>query len=489
MLIILLAVIVVASSCKKNLNEQLYSQIPATNFPKTAGDLRALCNGLYDLMDNNDFYGFTHFLLEDMESDQAIPTGYQPGFTGARYEIEGLYVTTGNSEILKWWQRSYVNIGRANNILSLAPGVPISDNLKAPYIAEAKFIRALMYFQLTKFFGDVPLITKYIPITDSILAFKPSRTSQQQVYQQIVNDLLDGELDLPSEDQIPATYKGLPSNGAASALLAKVYLTRAYLPFAETADFQNAALECQKVISNPNYALLPAFKDVFDVDKKNGKEHIFSIQFGASPNITSTKVAFLAPPQIYGARSFGSLQAERTFYNSFAADDTIRRNNTFFDKGVDLNGKKYNYVSTPTGLPFCGKWKDIITLTTSNDRTNYIVLRLADILLMQSEALNRINPFDPNKYAGIDSVRRRAGLQNLPFIDNVVDFETAISNERGWELAFEGQRRDDLIRLGRFVSTMIAAGKTNANDDYKYYPIPLIEIDLNPNLKPQNHGF
>ncbi|MFP5039533.1 RagB/SusD family nutrient uptake outer membrane protein [Parasediminibacterium sp. JCM 36343] len=478
------------TSCKKFLTETTYSVFNQDNFPKTTADLRSLCNGMYNLMEVNDGYGLVIYELTDLFSDQL----YTYGLGGSRADFENLTVSPSNTEILKWWQRSYAIIGRANIIIQAAPTSPLTPAQIAPFVAEAKFIRAMTYFQMVKFWGDVPLITQTFTDLDSINAHGlPYRTGQDTVYKQIISDLLEAEQYLPDEKAIPSTYKGLPSNGAASSLLAKVYLTRAYLPIAEATDFQNAAAESQKIMNNPNYSLYTNYADVFDVNKENGSEHIFCIQFDyGSGLLTSTLAAYLTPTSVF-PKGFGSFLAERPFYNSYTAKDTIRRNATYWDKGVGQAGPAlglpYNFVASANGQPYCGKYKDPVLMSNaSNDRCNHIILRLADVLLMNSEALNRINPTDPNKYNGINKVRARVKLDTLTNIPDVTKFETAILQERGWELAFEAKRRDDMIRLGRLVQVMTADKKPQVQDYMKYYPIPQTERDLNPSLT-QNLGY
>lgn len=293
---------------------------------------------------------------------------------------------------------------------------------------------------------------------------------------------------LPKESAIPATLKGTPSTGAATSLLAKVYLTRAYLPFAESTDFANAAATCDKVITSTDYALFPNFKDVFDVNKENGVEHIFSIQYDQAPNRTGGITGFLTPVQVY-PRSFGAFPAERKFYDEFPAADVVRKKFVFYDQGVGIGGGSYDFVSSPTTNPYCAKYRDdVLAQTSFNDRCNYLIIRFADVLLMHSEALNRLNASDANKYVGINRVRARVNLPPLAGL-NQSAFENAVLDERHWELCFEGKRRDDMIRMGKFVAILTAKGNPNIKEFHRYYPVPQSEIDINPNLLPQNPGY
>ena len=126
----------------------------------------------------------------------------------------------------------------------------------------------------------------------------------------------------------------------------------------------------------------------------------------------------------------------------------------------------------------------------NNARNNWVILRYADVLLMQSEALNQINSGDVNKFTGINAVRTRAGLTplSLATTPGKEDFITALVDERGWEFAAEGQRRYDLLRLGRMKQQQLKLHNIVLEDKYLLMPIPETERTLNENLT-QNPGF
>jgi hypothetical protein len=117
-------------------------------------------------------------------------------------------------------------------------------------------------------------------------------------------------------------------------------------------------------------------------------------------------------------------------------------------------------------------------------------LRYADVLLMQSEAMNQLDPNDTKKFDGINKVRIRAGLTSLNIVNTVTkdNFVDALVNERAWELCMEGHRRWDLIRLGKLKQVMQANRNIAVQDNQFLMPIPQTELDLNTNLK-QNAGF
>jgi starch-binding outer membrane protein, SusD/RagB family len=474
-------------SCKKFLEEKAFSELNETIFPRNEEDLRVMANGMYNPMQVNEYYGRTYFIVNEVFTEEL----FAGNPSGDRWEMETHNITPFNGEVQNLWSRSYLIIARANTLIGKAPltaaNVPQSKiNL---YLGEARYLRAMAYFQLVRYFGDVPLIPRALTNVDSILAYKPARTPQVDVYKAIVEDLQFAEQNLPRESLIPANAKGRASSGAATALLAKVYLTRGYQPFAEPNDFQNAAIKCAAVISNTDYELLPNYADIFDIARENGREHIFSVQFdipAATANANAI-VSFLSPTQVY-PRAFGSFQVERPFYNSFRPNDTIRRRFSIYDVGVGRTGIPYNFVASVNSRPFCGKYRDDNTLIANLDRTNNIFMRFADVLLMESEALNQTEPGGTARYNGINRVRQRVRLPVLTPGLTQSQFADSVLQERSWELCFEGQRRHDLVRTGKLVQVLTALGKLNIRPHHVLFPIPQRERDLNLNLT-QNLGY
>ena len=138
-------------------------------------------------------------------------------------------------------------------------------------------------------------------------------------------------------------------------------------------------------------------------------------------------------------------------------------------------------------------------MAINNDsRANWKVTRYADVLLMYAEALNELTPDNPEAYAAINQVRRRAFAEDMASVIpqphdllpgmTQSDFRRAVYAERRFELPFEGHRWFDLVRTGRLESTMRAKGATNVKPTHEYFPVPQDEIALNPNLE-QNPGY
>jgi hypothetical protein len=186
-------------------------------------------------------------------------------------------------------------------------------------------------------------------------------------------------------------------------------------------------------------------------------------------------------PTVLGG--YGSFFAQNNFFNNGFPDGDrdVRKTYSISNQAVDSKGV------TQTVTPFIYKFRDSQWKQDNNSRSDWFVLRLAEIYLLQSEAMNNINPADPDKFNGINIVRARAGLSlptdqlnitNTPTPDAFID---ALLAERARELCGEGQRRWDLLRLGRLKAAMAKVSVT-VDDNHLLFPIPQSEQDANPNF-------
>jgi hypothetical protein len=469
---IFLAVLIMTStvSCKKFLQEDAYDFVSPDNFYKTEGDANAALNGLYSIMQLQQYYGRTVWILNDLTGDQMSVGAPQTN----RPELYSQTYTSTNGEISNWWNNSYVLINRANDVIRNVENSNLAAAAKNNILGNARFLRALAHFDMLRSFGDVPVLITPTQATDDV---RVPRSPLAAVYRQVIEDLIFAEANCTPEAQIPAASKGRASSGAASALLAKVYLTRAASSAAEATDNQNGLTACNKVIAaGPSvYNLLP-FADVFDPDKKAAnREEIFAVQFGLPPNTGNITPRMHLPRSVAPFDGNEAFFVENAFARSYATTD-LRRNVTI--------------AAVPSTSNFYYRKFTDPQRQGNNARNNQIVLRYADVLLMQSEAINKISPGDATKFTGINLVRARAGLTplSLATTPGPEDFITALVDERGWEFAAEGQRRYDLLRLGRMKQQQLKLHNITLEDKYLLMPIPETERTLNPNLT-QNPGF
>jgi hypothetical protein len=474
-----IVIIVVLNSCSSFLDEKPVDFLGPENFYQTEKDAAIGLNGIFSTLQAQAYYQRTVWLISELPGDflqVALANA-------ARQELEGYTYTDANAEIQNWWVNSYLMISRANDFLEKVPNIVMDDAKKNNLLGNARFLRGMAYFDLVRSFGDVPLLLTTIKGPQDNM--KPARSPVADVYTQIIDDLTFAEANCVSEDKIAASEKGRISNGAASAMLGKVYLTRASTGAAQAGDYQSALNECNKVISSGLYKLQANYGDIFDPDKENWSastaEHILDIQFDLAPNTGNITIQMQFPIEsaLIGGAGAGSFKVNPTFVNSYTAGDVRKAWNVS------------NQAGTKT-LPiyFFYKYRDAKRVGNSS-RINWPVLRYADVLLMQSEAINALTPGDVTKFTGINAVRNRAGigalnLTNTPTSDAFVD---ALVRERAWELCLEGHRRFDLLRLGRLKQVQKAVYNRDIDDKYLLLPVPQTEMALDPNLAPNNPGF
>lgn len=511
------------SSCEK-LQENPQGSLTPQNFYQTQSDAIAAVTAVYSTLTtdiNNDFpiYGRDLNLLIDNTSDNQV---YSPSNTNPDVRALGTatYVST-NDRVHKIYSQLYWSIDAANIAIDRIPAIPASlfvdpTHSAANLIREARFIRALEYFNLVRMFGKVPLVL-HDAGTVAEASVLVSRTSTDSVYAQIIADLDSATL-LPSS--YTGTNTGRVTGGAAHALLAKVYVT--------LQDWPDAISELRKVITagtagltdpttgNYGYDLFPRFSDAFQAATKNGREHIFSAQFnGTAGGFTSTNTlsSFTWSNSAYTA----DIPADSTVVHLFDLGDQ-RRGATFYDSL--FNQTTGGWVRWPffNFLKFVDQSTGFVTALQgnqgANSKINFPVIRYADVLLLYAEALNEQNGGPtPDAYTAIDIVRGRAyntytagGLytdhkQDLPAGFSQSDFRDAVFTERRKEFIQESERWFDLVRRhdlgpGQYylnaVHGMPGNPKSAASLRDTLFPIPQTEIDLyggrNPGFQ-QNPGW
>ena len=470
-------------ACNK-LVEDPNSIIVSSQFYKTQADAVASVNAVYSTLNTDaaaDFpiYGRDLNLLTGNGSDDQI---FSPSNTNP--DVRALGTTTyvaANDRIKKNWQQHYFGISRANVAIDNIPNIEMDTTLQNRLIREAKFVRALLYFNIVRLWGDAPLIL-HDPSSTDVSATKVARTSKDSLYAQIISDFTEAT-------HLPKAYtgadKGRATSGAAHALLAKVYVTRK--------DWSKALAELNEVMNGGyGYDLFPNYYDAFQKLTKNGIEHIYSVQFetnlGAKNSVQNlSSVAFNSfNPGVYP----GDTPADSTLYLMFNPNDT-RRAVTFFTTLLNpATGQTINF-----GEARFNKFMDYSISPLTNQTVsgmNYPVIRFADILLMQAEVLNELN-YGPTAeaYTAINRVRTRAHIDNLTEGLSQDDFRDSVFHERRKEFIQEGNRWFDLSRRGGsylYDALKKFPAKTGAALKDTLYPIPQSERDLNP-LLTQNPGW
>ncbi|PVX45165.1 putative outer membrane starch-binding protein [Flavobacterium sp. 103] len=464
------------------------SFITEDNFFKTQDDAVASVTAVYASLSidpgEQSLFGRNLYFLTDMGSDYAAA-----GVSATNPQVRALSSLTHDAtsdRVQVAWRQIYNGINRANIAIDNIPKVAGSEVVKARLINEAKFIRGLLYFQAVRLWGGVPIVL-HEPTSIQLESLKSKRATVDEVYAQIISDLTDAQ-SLPST--YPANEAGRATSGAAKAILAKVYLTRK--------DWPNAILKTKEVINGGyGYALFENFADIFNKAKKNGKEHIFSVQF--EPNQAGNG----SSGSTFQATSFTGFTATEPadiisdvalFYDIYAAGDT-RRDASYVKQLLNpATGTLYTFPK-----PLFKKFLDLTNLATpSNVAINFPVIRYADILLSFAEATNEQSGPTAEALEAVNQVRRRAFGKAILTPDATVDLvgltnvqlRDAIREERKKEFVQEGQRWYDLVRWGILVSEVKkVTAKNSVSERNNLYPIPQSERNIDPVGLPQNPGY
>ncbi|MBD2757196.1 RagB/SusD family nutrient uptake outer membrane protein [Spirosoma validum] len=467
------------SACSQSyLDLKPISSPTSDNFYKTADDIRNAVNGSYAALQADGIAGFSYVFAE-IASDNTVPVA--SGSVTDQDEFDRFYIRTTNPYISGRWNDSYSAIARFNNILDKVGGITMDATLKKRYTAEVKFLRGLVYFNLVRTFGDVPLVTKTINDPDEGYAY--TRNPKTEVYALIEKDLTEAEADLP------ATYTGADigraTKGAAKALLGKVYLTQK--------NYSQAAAKLKEVINLNVYALLPSYADVFKVSNKNHKESVFDVQYksggaGEGNNWPNSFAPQNSGNAVINFSGGGNNQPTDDLVRAFEVGD-VRKDLSLATSYVSTSGQFVpgNYVK---------KYFD--TPVVNNDNGNNIpIIRYADVLLMYAECVNEAG-YQPTgeAFTYLNQIRTRASLKPKTSVDipDQQSFRLAMEQERRVELAFEGHRWYDLVRTGRAV-TVINSKKdqirlvNTLTDNNLVFPIPQSQIDINQDKIKQNPGY
>lgn len=456
------------------------------NYPTNAEELITLVNGAYQPLQWAKLYNLRMWTTDIFAGNSVVGAG--GGEDGIETTSLSNFVTNSSNEgVLDLWRGPWPGILRANIVLKVAPDLSIDESIKNRSMGEAYFLRAQYYFLLVRFFGDVPLITEP-QSSDSDLY--PSRTAASEVYGQIVSDLEKAVELLPGKEVYSDADKGRAAKGAAMGMLAKVHLT--------LGNWQEV-VNLTTQLEGMGYSLNANYADNFRAETENSNESLFEIQyvanagydFWSNENQSSWTSAFMGPRSSnMVAGAYGWNQPTQEFVNNYEQGDLRKDATILYEGGPAFNGIDYSASWSFTGY---NVRKFLVPLSVSpsfdNSPLNFPVLRYADVLLMKAEALNEIGQTSLAE-AALNMVRNRAGLGNITGLSQQ-DFRNAVLKERRIELAFEGQRWFDLIRVqnGQYgLNFLHSIGKNNAAERHLLLPIPQIERDRNPNLS-QNPGY
>ena len=469
------------TGCEKFLNVTPPFTQDAENYFQTPADYEMALTGAYDLLQST----FMNVWISEIASDNTIAGGESVNDSQGLHQLDDMTHGGVNNELRSVMRWMYSGITRCNFIMENKDNIDFTG--KDKIIAEAKFLRAFYYFELVKFFGDVPLvIDKRLGAEEAI---QTPRAPSTDVYNQIESDLQDAISVLSPTTPII----GRATKGAAQSILGKVYLYQN--------KFSEAATQFDAVIASGMYNLIADYADLFSVANENHSETVFDVQYsgleGGGYGCLSCLEGY-AGPGFHGIRQYnGPVYGDGNSYNlptqnlydAFNPADP-RRDLTVLDidafiaaqpSPADITyaigagghtgyyNNKYIKRQGEFGLP-------------DNDLTspvNYRMVRYADVLLMAAEAHFQTGNVGIAE-GFVNEIRIRAGMPTIT-VSTLQDIWT----ERRLELACEGHRFFDLVRTNQ-AAIHIDGFQANKNE---LFPIPQIEIDLVGGNWTQNTGY
>jgi len=464
--LIALGAVVLLNSCKKEfLNLQPYDSVSSDVAITDIAGMRAALGGAYANLGNVSLYGRTIPLFGDLVADNV----YISTINSNRYlDFFQVNYTVTNANAQGIWQSAYSTISRANNVINS----PVKDGADVDQLrGEALSIRALMYFELVKFFAKpytvdpnalgVPIILEYDPTV------KPARSTVKDVYTQIENDLTTA-IGLMTQSK----SSGFFTKYAAEALLARMYEFKA--------EWSKALTTAQDVINNSGYSLLklnevlPFWSN--NKDRSDKKEVLFEVVFDASNNLGNSSL-----PYFYDQTGYGDALATESLYNTYSATDVRKQ---LIIVGSDVRSSTDKVVNK---FPNAG----------SADKDDIKVLRMSEVYLIAAEAAYQTNN-EPLALTYLNAVAKERDASFAGYSSSGDALLNDILLERRKELAFEGHRYWDLVRYNRDVVRVNLAGNypgnvplvIAANNFRRILPIPQAELDANPNIREQqNTGY
>lgn len=538
------------SSCEDMLTEKPDSAYDLDQYFSSESKAEMSVMGIYSSITHPNLYGSR--IMATFVSDDAHFTS-RTNSDGAIHDMSNYTLAATNKWISDLWKYTYEAIDRCNFTIAGISGMEGYEENKAlqKLVAEARFLRAFMAFDLVRLWGDVPFKTTYSSGYES--AFTP-RTDREAIYDEIVKDLdfAKNNLDWKSSAESPER----PGQGAARALLMRVLLQRAGYSLqldgkltrpeeAKRTEYFNAVIEEWKQFNGKHDFYAGSYEDLFKTFSAgvlNSQESLFEIAFyHAQGNRNGGWWGTYNGPLVAEPKGIDPTETGKYMGRANAFFRVVPEWHAFFDENDtrrDVNICTYQWkwnaakkmheksgtLKNNSWYPgkYRREWMPIGYKDLNYTDVNYCPLRYADVVLMAAEAYNETGNTN-EAWNLLNRVRTRAGapeistanyvkllkapkVYDLPFIDDATEqgkFRTALYWERGFELAFEGQRKYDLIRWGILKEALHLFGSKSAINQssvpypaYKNFvtgkhellPIPLSEIQSNAKLEGKNNN-
>lgn len=428
------------------LDQEPYTALEAETAITNPAAAQGALLGLYDGLQDNDYYGRLYQVYGDLPADLVDHTGTFPTLL----EIQNNTISPSNITITNSWLEIYDVVNRANEILAQVPDVPgLAPEEKEAILGQAHFVRGLAFFDLLRLWGKFADESSEYGIPLRLEPTRPedlggegaSRASVAATYTQIISDL-NGAVALMGET--PSANAGFASGLAAKALLARVYLYKG--------EYDLALQNANDVIASGAYSLEPSFNDLFAGNPSN--EFIFVLKFNAQD--ANSQAFHYFPSALGGRREYAPSTAYEAMFST--EDDERAQGSLGYTSKGQRFGIKYREISTGSDPAF--------------------IIRYAEVFLIAAEAAARQGDLAA-AVEYLNLVRERAGLEDFEESDfaSTNAFVDAVIEEKAKEFGMEGLRWYDLVRTNKLNEVL------GIDSNLTTFPIPQRERDVNPNIK------
>ncbi|MCC8423679.1 RagB/SusD family nutrient uptake outer membrane protein [Mucilaginibacter sp. UR6-11] len=481
--LIIASIVVLLSSCTKDLVSINYSEINPAIFPKTAADLDAMVNAAYYPLRGS----YSNGIFSTSEkgvmflSDATTETLYGPYGDQNTATLQS-YLPK-DAAFTHYYDDYYNKISMMTNTINLIQKSTVSDDLKKKAIAEVRCARGLLAYTLFDLYGPLviaPLSVLQNPLKEVTLA----RLSNQEMVDYIKADLVAAAADLPAPAE--AEY------GRFNKALAKMIQIRLDL---HEKNWAEVLTLCNDIIGYGYYTIDPNYVGMWDLEgAKNSREVIWAIPCDYAGTSENQWQLMVLPAVFAPKGGFGTIQSTWYFYDSFESND--KRKTMLITEFTGTDGITYNRANPGTLInygPIPLKINQDAARTTGLTTVDIIMYRYADVLLSKAEAIANIS--GPNQEAMdlVTTIRARAGLAAKPLASysSLSQFNDLILLERSHEFWCEnGQYRADLIRMGKFVSRCQEVKHSTLTNQYKVlYPFSPDRVAEGKGKFIQNPGY
>ena len=436
----------------------------------TASEIESFLNGAYGDF-KTEYFQLDFYLIGEAQSDNAHAGADNPNM----FELEEWRVSATNEVVDRTWGYLYGMISKTNTVIENVDKVSgLSDAQRDRILGEASFIRAWAYFDVIRMWNNIPIITSDVSginaenIEEVYEILYPYPSSAEEAYELILEDL---DVALPRV-RTSAPDKGYATRGAVLGLMARVH--------AELGNWSDVITYSSQVMSG-NYALLSDFEALWNGSVENSPESIFEVNYYGWDTGGNWGV-FMFQGTDWKKFNTPTYDLVRAYQ---AEGDDIRLASTIHFR--DVSGMWTDRHWNTSTYPFVNKYRN------ETGSQNFILMRLADIMLLKAEAHARLGQIN-NAMSLVNEVRDRVELPPVSASTQQEALEQVL-RERRLELAFEGQRFFDLRRSGRALEIMQdLRGADGTPFSYHIaefrllWPIPQSELDKNPRLQ-QNLGY